>query len=114
MDDSSPQSRGDAIPSEMEIVDCFTRLIFNAGDELGASDRKILDTLALVDCNLAHCQDPGEAGAYLRELGVREMIRLVRQVQDHYPNPGSHPDPSQGVKAAGKRSPASQGQPARA
>ena len=98
----------------MEIVDCFTRLIFNAGDELGAGDRTILDTLGLVDCNLAHCQDPGEAGAYLRELGVREMIRLVRQVQDHYPNPGSRPDPSQGATPAGKQSHASPGQPARA
>lgn len=77
-----------AIPSEMEIVDCFTRLIFGTEEALSPADRAIMDTLTLVDCNLALCSDPAEVGAYLRELGVREMIRLVSQVQANYPAPG--------------------------
>ncbi len=114
MEDRGSQAPDSAIPSEMEIVDCFTRLIFNAGDELTAGDRSILETLSLVDCNLALCEDPAEAGAYLRELGVREMIRLVGQVQEQYPAPGSTPAPARGATGAGTRSPASRGQPARA
>ena len=72
----------------MEIVDCFTRLIFSTAEPLTASDRAIVETLTLVDCNLALCAETAEVGAYLRELGVREMIRLVSQVQEHYPAPG--------------------------
>ena len=87
MDDRASESNGTAIPSEMEIVDCFTRLIFSTDDTLSEGDSAIVETLSLVDCNLAHCQEAAEVGAYLRELGVREMIRLVRQVQDHYPTP---------------------------
>ena len=86
MDDRGSQSKSAAIPSEMEIVDCFTRLIFSDDDTLSEGDRVIVETLSLVDCNLAHCREPAEVGSYLRELGVREMIRLVRQVQDHYPS----------------------------
>ncbi|MDJ0879147.1 MAG: hypothetical protein QNI86_11080 [Halieaceae bacterium] len=94
MDDRASESKSAVIPSEMEIVDCFTRLIFGDNDALSEGDRTIVETLSLVDCNLAHCSDAAEVGAYLRELGVREMIRLVRQVQDHYPSPAQTGSPS--------------------
>ena len=101
MNDRVSQSET-AIPSEMEIVDCFTRLIFSADGPLSANDRAIVDTLTLVDCNLALCAETAEVGAYLRELGVSEMIRLVSLVQAHYPAPGqtgSHAGPHQHAPA---------------
>ncbi len=93
MDDRVNQSET-AIPSEMEIVDCFTRLIFTTDETLTDSERAIVETLSLVDCNMAHCSEPAEIGAYLRELGVREMVRLVRQVQDHFPALGQTESPA--------------------
>ncbi len=93
MDGRVSQSKT-AIPSEMEIVDCFTRLIFSTDETLSPTDQTIVDTLTLVDCNLALCSDTAEVGAYLRELGVTEMIRLVSLVQAHYPAPGQTGSPA--------------------
>jgi len=73
-------------PTEMEVVDAFTRLIL--GDP-GRSvlDEEVLAALCAVDANL-RCSSTGAAdttrvGAYLRALGVREMIRLVQRVRDY-------------------------------
>lgn len=75
-----------AIPSEMEIVDTFTHLIFSGGEELSDRELSIVAALCCADSNAARCP-PREIGAYLRELGVREMIGLVEEVQSHYPAP---------------------------
>lgn len=77
----------DAVPSEMEIVDTFTRLIFGAGSVLSPREQAILATLYTVDCHAAQRDsedDLQEVGAYLRALGVSEMIRLVGKVRSHY------------------------------
>ena len=71
----------------MEIVDTFTRLILAADEGLSPHDQSIVHTLCLVDDNAAHChgeERPQELGAYLRELGVSEMIRLVKRVRANY------------------------------
>lgn len=73
-----------AVPSEMEIVDTFTHLIFSGGDMLSAREMSIVDVLCRIDENAALCPT-GEIGVYLRELGVREMIGLVGRVRRQYP-----------------------------
>ena len=81
----------DAVPSEMEIVDTFTRLIFGAGPVLSPREQAILTTLCMVDGHAARRdseEDLQEVGAYLRALGVTEMIRLVGKVRSHYLPPG--------------------------
>ena len=67
--------------SEMRIVDTFTKLIF--GGEARFSDRElsIVQALRQVDTNVA-LDNHREMGAYLRALGVREMVALVSQVKD--------------------------------
>ena len=75
-------------PSEMEIVDTFTRLILAGDEDLSVRDQSIIHALCLVDDNAAQCRAddyPREIGVYLRALGVSEMIRLVKQVQASYP-----------------------------
>ena len=81
----------DAVPSEMEIVDTFTRLIFGAGQVLSPREQAILTALCSVDDHAAQRDsedDLQEVGAYLRALGVTEMIRLVGKVRSHYLPPG--------------------------
>lgn len=87
MDQSLRHAEQTAVPSEMEIVDCFTRLIFSPGDGLSPCEKTIVETLCLVDDNAGYCRGVDEIGAYLRDLGVREMIRLVSRVLSHYPQP---------------------------
>lgn len=66
-------------PSEMAIVDTFTRLIFGEED-YSSSENLIIETLRLVDPNVA-LDSRSEMGQYLRALGVSEMIRLVSRVE---------------------------------
>ncbi|MFV8819105.1 hypothetical protein [Haliea sp. E17] len=63
----------------MAVVDTFTKLIFDQGSEYSSEERAIIETLRLVDDNLLP-DSPQEMGAYLRALGVQEMIELVSQV----------------------------------
>ncbi len=87
---SNGSDHGDTVPSEMEIVDTFTRLIFDAGQALSVREEAILHTLCLVDDNAANCRAedyPKEVGAYLRALGVTEMTRLVRRVRENWLSP---------------------------
>lgn len=96
-----------AVPSEMEIVDTFTHLIFWGDGELSPEESAILRTLLQVDQNAARISAdaaPGDVGAYLRALGVREMIQLVARVQAHYLRHSQ--SPQQPLAAA--RSPAAQ------
>ena len=66
--------------SEMAIVDTFTKLIFADDDAYDASEMAIIQALRDVDTNVA-LDSHAEMGAYLRALGVREMIGLVSRVR---------------------------------
>ena len=73
------------LPTELEIVDTFTKLIF--GDETYTSrERATITALRLADERLAP-DDLAEIGCYLRALGVVEMIKLVHRVQAQF-HPG--------------------------
>ena len=78
--------REGAVPSEMEIVDTFTHLIFGGDEELSERELAIVHTLCSVDRHAAECP-ACEIGSYLRDLGVKEMIGLVGRVRSHYPAP---------------------------
>jgi hypothetical protein len=71
---------GDHAVDEMVIVDTFTRLIF--GDQTGFSELElaIIDGLRRADLNVA-LDDYADMGAYLRALGVAEMVALVARVE---------------------------------
>ena len=76
-----------AVPSEMDIVDTFTHLIFCGADELSPQEASILQTLLIVDENAANASSTGilrAVGIYLQALGVSEMIQLVTRVREHY------------------------------
>lgn len=66
--------------SEMAIVDTFTKLIF--GEESHYSNREliIIQAFRSVDHNVVF-DSHRDMGAYLRALGVGEMIKLVSKVQ---------------------------------
>lgn len=90
-----------AAPSEMEIVDTFTHLIFSGGDALSERELSIVDVLCRIDENAALCPTC-EIGSYLRDLGVREMIGLVGRVRSQYPalaQTESHGGPGQPAQA---------------
>lgn len=65
--------------SEMAIVDVFTRLIFSAPDDsvLEARVVEALRRMYPVECEGSAV----DIGAWLRALGVREMIKLVGRVR---------------------------------
>lgn len=77
-------------PSEMEIVDTFTKLIFGSSQDYSELEMAIIQVLRQVDGNIA-LNGLEEMGVYLRALGVAEMIRLVRQVRQGYPPQGHTP-----------------------
>ncbi len=65
--------------SEMAVVDTFTKLIFEQESEYSADERAIIEALRRVDGNML-LDSPEEMGAYLKALGVAEMIKLVGRV----------------------------------
>jgi hypothetical protein len=66
--------------SEMAIVDTFTKLVFGEENDYSARELLIIQAFRSVDANVL--VDTHRAmGGYLRAQGVREMIRLVSQVQ---------------------------------
>jgi len=67
-------------PSELAVVDTFTKLIFGQENEYSASEELIIQALRLVDNSVA-LDDYREMGHYLRALSVEEMIGLVTRVQ---------------------------------
>jgi hypothetical protein len=75
-----------SVPSEVAVVDTFTRLIFGAEEELSAEDMQVIRALRIIDDNIA-LDDHAEMGIYLRALGVKEMIRLVSLVRRCFPLP---------------------------
>jgi hypothetical protein len=67
------------LPSELDIVDTFTKLIF--GDEaFSGAELATIEALRMADHSIA-LDDFAEMGGYLRVLGVPEMIKLVSRVQ---------------------------------
>ena len=76
----SSKARRDDIPSEMVVVDTFTKLIF--GDDAEYSNQELLIIQALRDADHNISLDSHrDMGLYLRALGVGEMIALVSRVQ---------------------------------
>ncbi|RLQ22311.1 hypothetical protein DWB85_08500 [Seongchinamella sediminis] len=66
--------------SEMAIVDTFTKLIFGADSQYSESEQLIIQAFRAVDYNVVF-DSHRDMGAYLRALGVDEMIKLVGKVQ---------------------------------
>jgi hypothetical protein len=66
--------------SEMTIVDTFTKLIFGEDSRYTAKELRIIQALRMVDTNVLF-DSHRDMGAYLRALGVQEMIELVTRVQ---------------------------------
>ncbi|QFU74563.1 hypothetical protein EY643_02240 [Halioglobus maricola] len=66
--------------SEMAIVDTFTKLIFGEEDRYTHRELRIIQAFRAVDTNVV-LDSHRDMGAYLRALGVQEMIRLVTRVQ---------------------------------
>ena len=91
-------------PSEMEIVDTFTHLIFGGYEPLSDRESAIVEMLFSVDDSAAGCTRES-VGDYLRELGVEEMIRLVTRVRSRFP--------ASARQRVRTRSPSDRGQPAR-
>ncbi len=67
--------------SEMAIVDTFTKLIFGEDTHYTNRELMIIQAFRAVE-KLVLFDSHREMGAYLRALGVAEMIDLVALVQD--------------------------------
>ncbi|MCZ6831666.1 MAG: hypothetical protein O7F73_19150 [Gammaproteobacteria bacterium] len=67
-------------PTELAIVDVFTKLIFGVEQQWDDWELSILQALRQVDHNV-YMDTDNEIGTYLRALGVKEMIKLVSQVK---------------------------------
>ena len=81
----SSKAKCNDVPSEMVIVDTFTKLIFGEGAEYSNQELLIIQALRTADHNIS-LDSHREMGVYLRALGVREMIALVSRVQDQLAN----------------------------
>jgi hypothetical protein len=66
--------------SEMAIVDTFTKLIFGEEKFFSEAELLIVQALRSTEPNVA-LDGHRDMGVYLRALGVKEMIKLVSQVQ---------------------------------
>lgn len=66
--------------SEMSIVDTFTKLIFGEEADYDNGELRIIEILRIVDSNVSF-DSHQDMGAYLRALGVQEMIKLVSSVR---------------------------------
>lgn len=77
---SSKSKRGD-VPSEMVIVDTFTKLIFGDDTEYSSQELLIIQALRSADHNVS-LDSHRDMGVYLRALEVGEMITLVSRVQE--------------------------------
>jgi len=68
-------------PTELAIVDAFTKLIFGVDQQYwDDQEMSILQALRQVDPNV-YLDSNSEMGSYLRALGVQEMIKLVARVK---------------------------------
>ncbi|MBN7795566.1 hypothetical protein [Parahaliea mediterranea] len=76
----SESGRAASGPSEMVIVDTFTRLIFGEGGDFSSAELEVIEALRYAEPDVAG-DDLGAMGDYLRALGVAEMVELVSRVQ---------------------------------
>ena len=67
--------------SEMAIVDTFAKLIFGEDARYSNQELMIIQAFRMVDTNVVF-DSHRDMGAYLRALGVGEMIQLVTRVQE--------------------------------
>ena len=67
-------------PTELAIVDVFTKLIFGVEQQWDDQELSIQQALRQVDHNV-YMDTNVEMGTYLRALGVQEMIKLVSRVK---------------------------------
>jgi hypothetical protein len=75
------EAAGQSVITEMMIVDTFTRLIFEQDADLCARDAQIIEAFRVAE-HQVRTRDTVGLGDYLRDLGVREMIKLVGRVRD--------------------------------
>jgi hypothetical protein len=66
--------------TEIAIVDTFTKLIFGEDVRYSNGELMIIQAFRTVDTNVVF-DSHRDMGAYLRALGVAEMIKLVKRVQ---------------------------------
>ncbi|MFK7976077.1 MAG: hypothetical protein AB8C02_08070 [Halioglobus sp.] len=71
---------GACLVSEMAIVDTFTKLIFGDEDAYASDELEIIAAFRAFEHSVMR-DTYQEMGAYLRNLGVREMIELVTGVK---------------------------------
>lgn len=76
----SEPGRSASEPSEMVIVDTFTRLIFGDGGDFSSGELQVIEALRYAEPDVAG-DDLRAMGDYLRALGVAEMVELVSRVQ---------------------------------
>ena len=76
----SDRAKKEGLPSEMVIVDTFTKLIFGEDADYSNQELLIIQALRSADHNIS-LDSHRDMGIYLRALGVREMIVLVARVQ---------------------------------
>ena len=67
-------------PTELAIVDVFTKLIFAVEQDWDDQELSIVQALRQVDHHV-YMDSNVEMGTYLRALGVQEMIKLVSRVK---------------------------------
>ena len=67
-------------PTELAIVDVFTKLIFGMNQQWSEQELSIVQALRLADHHVL-MDSQGDMGIYLRALGVKEMIGLVAVVK---------------------------------
>jgi len=63
----------------MLVVDTFTKLIFELDSDFTPVELSVIQAFRLVDENVV-MDSHSDMGAYLRALGVEEMVGLVDQV----------------------------------
>jgi len=64
----------------MSIVDTFTKLIFGEESSYDEGELRTIEVLRVVDKNVSF-DNHRDMGAYLRAMGVQEMITLVSAVR---------------------------------
>jgi hypothetical protein len=79
-----------AAPSELAIVDVFTKLIFGVDEPWSAQELSIVQALRMADNNVL-VDSKEDMAIYLRALGVQEMISLVALVKAQLEQPAPLP-----------------------
>ncbi len=76
----SPADLKCPVVNEMDIVDMFTRLIFDPESKLDDTEALIIELLGQVDSSLV-AAPRRDISEYLRSMEVDEMIRVVKTLK---------------------------------